>query len=135
MPRDGTRDPRVNGITSNLPEDLPPNDPPNPGQRLSNPGITQSSAGITSRARIPATTATVTVNGHSTSALRPSPATLSDSVPTVLHFGPSTNPSDILEGLDEFIDQTFLRQDGEVNFERDFGQWFNPDDEELHVTR
>jgi collagen type III alpha len=24
------------------------------------------------------------------------------------------------------FDQTFLRPDGDLNFERDFGQWFNP---------
>ena len=28
----------------------------------------------------------------------------------------------------EFDPSTLFRPDGDINFERDFGQWFNPDD-------
>jgi len=41
----------------------------------------------------------------------------------------STNFLDNLTGdLGEFGDNIFGRPDGDINFERDFGQWFNPDD-------
>ncbi|KAF8075199.1 hypothetical protein FPV67DRAFT_620427 [Lyophyllum atratum] len=33
----------------------------------------------------------------------------------------------VASSLDEF-DTTLFRPDGDINFERDFGQWFNPDD-------
>ncbi|KAJ7467208.1 hypothetical protein FB451DRAFT_1040667 [Mycena latifolia] len=33
----------------------------------------------------------------------------------------------VANGLDEF-DVGLFRGDGDINFERDFGQWFNPDD-------
>ncbi|RDB18487.1 hypothetical protein Hypma_000245 [Hypsizygus marmoreus] len=33
----------------------------------------------------------------------------------------------VASSLDEFSD-TMFRPDGDINFERDFGQWFNPDD-------
>ncbi|KAF8145926.1 hypothetical protein K438DRAFT_1991400 [Mycena galopus ATCC 62051] len=34
----------------------------------------------------------------------------------------------VANGLDEFVDVRLFRGDGDLNFERDFGQWFNPDD-------
>ncbi|KAJ7723865.1 hypothetical protein B0H14DRAFT_3621871 [Mycena olivaceomarginata] len=34
----------------------------------------------------------------------------------------------VANGLDEFVDIGLFRSDGDLNFERDFGQWFNPDD-------
>jgi collagen type III alpha len=34
----------------------------------------------------------------------------------------------VANGLDEFVDVGLFRGDGDLNFERDFGQWFNPDD-------
>ncbi|KAF8171435.1 hypothetical protein K438DRAFT_1773272 [Mycena galopus ATCC 62051] len=34
----------------------------------------------------------------------------------------------VVNGLDEFVDVGLFRGDGDLNFERDFGQWFNPDD-------
>ncbi|KAJ6581087.1 hypothetical protein B0H19DRAFT_1113560 [Mycena capillaripes] len=34
----------------------------------------------------------------------------------------------VTNGLDEFVDVGLFRGDGDLNFERDFGQWFNPDD-------
>ncbi|KAK0215004.1 hypothetical protein IW262DRAFT_256940 [Armillaria fumosa] len=38
----------------------------------------------------------------------------------------------VANSLDEF-DPSFLRPDGDINFERDFGQWFNhPDDVSGH---
>jgi collagen type III alpha len=33
----------------------------------------------------------------------------------------------VASSLDEF-DTSIFRPDGDINFERDFGQWFNPDD-------
>jgi len=33
----------------------------------------------------------------------------------------------VASSLDEF-DTSLFRPDGDINFERDFGQWFNPDD-------
>ena len=65
----------------------------------------------------------------------PAPATLSAPTST----GAETTPGlidlqqpgmrglgDLTWGISDF-DQTFLRQDpGDLNFERDFGQWFNP---------
>ncbi|KAF7353511.1 hypothetical protein MSAN_01540700 [Mycena sanguinolenta] len=37
----------------------------------------------------------------------------------------------VANGLDEFVDVGLFRGDGDLNFERDFGQWFNPDDMDL----
>ncbi|KAJ6478479.1 hypothetical protein C8R47DRAFT_1322969 [Mycena vitilis] len=34
----------------------------------------------------------------------------------------------VASGLDEFVDVGLFRGDGDLDFERDFGQWFNPDD-------
>jgi len=33
----------------------------------------------------------------------------------------------VASSLDE-LDGNLFRPDGDINFERDFGQWFNPDD-------
>lgn len=38
--------------------------------------------------------------------------------------------SDITTGLDTF-DPNIFRDSGDLNFERDFGQWFNPNDQAL----
>ncbi|KAJ7626316.1 hypothetical protein DFH06DRAFT_1481191 [Mycena polygramma] len=35
----------------------------------------------------------------------------------------------VANGLDEFVDVGLFRGDGDLDFERDFGQWFVPDDE------
>ncbi|KAF7353451.1 hypothetical protein MSAN_01534300 [Mycena sanguinolenta] len=37
----------------------------------------------------------------------------------------------VADGLDEFVDVGLFRGDGDLNFERDFGQWFNPDDVDM----
>lgn len=34
----------------------------------------------------------------------------------------------------EFDPSTLFRPDGDINFERDFGQWFNPDDAGLGAS-
>ncbi|KAJ7460737.1 hypothetical protein FB451DRAFT_1563197 [Mycena latifolia] len=57
--------------------------------------------------------------------------------PAAMPLPPPAPPSDTLfsaefiqsvaTGLDEF-DVGLFRGDGDINFERDFGQWFNPDD-------
>jgi collagen type III alpha len=36
--------------------------------------------------------------------------------------------SNVASGLDDFDNGLFRGTDGDINFERDFGQWFNPED-------
>ncbi|KAF8187014.1 hypothetical protein K438DRAFT_1973195 [Mycena galopus ATCC 62051] len=41
----------------------------------------------------------------------------------------------VANGLDEFVDVGLFRGDGDLDFERDFGQWFNPDDVAMELGR
>ncbi len=48
-------------------------------------------------------------------------------------LGPRSDTVNILDSAfmdlgSEFDPSTFFRLDGDINFERDFGQWFNTDD-------
>ena len=48
-------------------------------------------------------------------------------LPTDMLF--DTNFSTMMgTGIDDFDASLFGSRDGDINFERDFGQWFNPDD-------
>ncbi|KAF8131335.1 hypothetical protein K438DRAFT_1885538 [Mycena galopus ATCC 62051] len=48
--------------------------------------------------------------------------------PSVENLFSSEFIQSVANGLDEFVDVGLFRGDGDLNFERDFGQWFNPDD-------
>ncbi|KAJ6492101.1 hypothetical protein C8R45DRAFT_990399 [Mycena sanguinolenta] len=41
----------------------------------------------------------------------------------------------VTNGLDEYVDVRLFRGDGDLNFERDFAQWFNPDDVGMELGR
>jgi collagen type III alpha len=41
----------------------------------------------------------------------------------------------VREGLEEFVDVGLFRGDGDLNFERDFSQWFNPNDVGLELGK
>ena len=38
------------------------------------------------------------------------------------------DPSNFMGDLGADFDAALFRPDGDINFERDFGQWFNPDE-------
>ncbi|KAJ6527497.1 hypothetical protein B0H19DRAFT_542111 [Mycena capillaripes] len=58
---------------------------------------------------------------------RPPTMPLPPAPSAVTHFS-SDFIQTVANGLDEFVDIGLFRGDGDLKFERDFGQWFNPDD-------
>ncbi|KAF8144506.1 hypothetical protein K438DRAFT_2029145 [Mycena galopus ATCC 62051] len=64
---------------------------------------------------------------HSNAPASASSASAVEPVSAVNLFSSEFIPS-VANGLDEFVDVGLFRGDADLNFERDFAQWFNPDD-------
>jgi hypothetical protein len=118
------------GAANGHPEGSPRN-APTTGQP-SHGGVNPGSAGQSGTA--PATP----VPGTNQNLTAPSPSSIlsnpsSMNQPNQSASAPDSMPpnffgSDFMQSaLDEF-DPSLFRSDGDINFERDFGQWFNPDD-------
>ncbi|KAJ7708749.1 hypothetical protein B0H17DRAFT_999808 [Mycena rosella] len=117
------------GPTNGHPEGSPRNQPlsgPNPGTAPPTPGPGQGQ-GQPGQNQNMAQSPGLLINPNSSSmnpvamSLSSAPASASETL-----FSNDFIQS-VANGLDEF-DVGLFRGDGDINFERDFGQWFNPDD-------
>ncbi|KAF8143401.1 hypothetical protein K438DRAFT_2109481 [Mycena galopus ATCC 62051] len=69
-------------------------------------------------------------SASSASAVEPAPLAmpLPPAPPSAVNLFSSEFIQSVANGLDEFVDVGLFRGDADLNFERDFAQWFNPDD-------
>jgi hypothetical protein len=124
----GSKDSKV-GI-SNPPNGHPdgsPRVPPNIGQAQGGPNTPQ---GGNASSTTPATSGTLNMTEPSPSSMMGNPSTSMNPAPqsmsTTDPMQPNLFPTDFM--LDDFqVDPSIFRPDTDLNFERDFGQWFTDD--------
>ncbi|KAF7346907.1 Leunig-like protein [Mycena venus] len=83
--------------------------------------------------QVPNSNAPASTSSASTVEPMPPLMPLSTTPPSVETFFSSEFTQSIASALDEFVDIGLFRGDGDLNFERDFGQWFNPDDVGMRI--
>ncbi|KAH7921183.1 hypothetical protein BV22DRAFT_1038942 [Leucogyrophana mollusca] len=114
------QDIKLEGSPRNLP-------PPNPaqgqgGQGPANAGGSgQGTAPPTPSATASSMTAPSPTAHMNTTATNPATASLPEGLPNLFS-------NEFMATMDDFDPQQLFRQDESINFERDFGQWFSPDD-------
>ncbi|KAG6336000.1 hypothetical protein ID866_3095 [Astraeus odoratus] len=139
QPKDGNKPPGApNGAShpDGSPHNQPPN-PPQPGGQGPPPPSTSNTQGNTAPPTPSATSSSITA---------PSPSAV-NGTPTI---NPATQPTptssaeipanfltaEFMQSVANLDDFEFLRQDDAgINFEQDFGQWFNPGPEEMDGMR
>jgi hypothetical protein len=126
------KDPKAGGSnTSNgHPEGSPRNAPsggPGQGPGASNPG-NPGQGSATPATPVTGPTSNMTVPSPSSIPGNPTSTSMTQSTPSNADLMFSNDFMQMVSTLDDNFDPSTFRVDGDLNFERDFGQWFNPDD-------
>jgi collagen type III alpha len=115
----------ANSNSSNSHPEGSPRNAPNSGQGQgpSNPG-NPGQGGTAPATPVPGPNQNMTAPSPSAILGNPNQSAQAPSAPDLFS---SDFIQSVASSLDEF-DPSIFRSDGDINFERDFGQWFNPDD-------
>ncbi|KAF5338035.1 hypothetical protein D9758_014260 [Tetrapyrgos nigripes] len=124
------RTPTATGTAASTPVTNPAQPPPPLHQQ---PG--QQSQGPTPNPGQPMDTSTSMLGNPSMSMVgAPQNSAGASSADITNSIFPADFLSNVATGLDEFDSGLFSRPDSDINFERDFGQWFNPEDSQSPVS-
>lgn len=123
------------GPTNGLPDGSPRNQPlsgPNPGTAPPTPNSSGQQGppgqGQGQQQNMPPAPSPGLMINPNPGSMNPVAMPLPPAPPSTENIFSTDFMQSVANGLDEFVDVGLFRGDGDLNFERDFGQWFNPDD-------